>query len=212
MPSTRARRRARTPLDRERIARAALARIDSGGVAALSMRSLAGDLGCEAMSLYHHVEGIEGVLDAVVDRMYGAILPAAADDASPRTALEHFARAYLSLAAQHPRAFPLLATRLLHTPQALAAVARVLALLGALGLTPRDALRHARVLGAYLNGAGLALAAWSLAPEGGARSARAARDEPSLARLGSDVNASAVHEDLEAGLLRLLDAVSDRGG
>jgi len=207
MKRTRRSRRPRAALDRDRIARAALARIDAGGQAALSMRSLAGDLGCEAMSLYHHVEGIEGVLDAVVDRLFGGILPAAGAGAHPRRTLEGFARAYLAQATQHPRAFPLLATRLLHTPQALAAVARVLALLGELGLSPRDALRHARVLGAYLNGAGLALAAWSLAPDAGARSARAARDEAALAQLGGAVNASAVRDDLDAGLVRLLDAI-----
>jgi AcrR family transcriptional regulator len=207
MKRTRRSRKPHAALDRDRIARAALARIDAGGPASLSMRSLAGDLGCEAMSLYHHVEGIEGVLDAVVDRLFGEVLRVAEAGTGPRPTLEAFARAYLAQAAEHPRAFPLLATRLLHTPQALAAVARVLALLGELGLAHRDALRHARVLGAYLNGAGLALAAWSLAPDAGARSARAGRNEAALARLGGDINEAAVRDDLDAGLMRLLNAI-----
>lgn len=194
-------------LDRERIAKAALARIESGGLAAFSLRKLAGDLGCEAMSLYHHVDGIEGVLDAVVDRMFGSILEAGAPGPDPRKSLESFANAYLASAGACPNAFPLLATRLLHTPRALAAVGHAIGLLRELGLGQRAALGQARVLAAYLNGAGLAIAAWRLAPGGGARSARAAAGSAALAPLSRDVIAAAVQDDLQAGLRKLLDAI-----
>lgn len=194
-------------LDRERITAAALARIESGGLAAFSLRKLAGDLGCEAMSLYHHVAGADGVLDAVVDRMFGSILAAAVPGTDPRQSLESFAKAYLAAAEAYPNAFPLLATRLLHTPRALAAVGHAIGLLRELGLGPRAALAQARVLAAYLNGAGLALCAWRLALDGGERSTRAVQADAALARLGGDVKAASVLADLEAGLERLLDAV-----
>lgn len=200
-------RRATAPLDRDRIARAALARIEAGGLAALSMRALATDLGCEAMSLYHHVDGIEGVLDAVVDELFDRLLRVPPPGPDARRSLASFADAYLALAESFPHAFPLLATRLLHTARALAAVGRVLGLLQELGLTQRAALRQARVIGAYLNGAGLALAAWRLAPDVGRRSAQAAGGDPVLGPLAPQVHGTAVQADVKAGLRQLLDAL-----
>lgn len=204
MKPLRRKRRASTPLDRDRIGRAALARIEAGGLAALSMRALAADLGCEAMSLYHHVDGIEGVLDAVVDDLFDTLLRSPAPGPEARRSLAAFAGAYLALADSFPHAFPLLATRLLHTPRALAAVGRVLGLLQELGLTQRAALRQARVLAAYLNGAGLALAAWRLAPGDGPKSNQSASRDPRLVDLAGAVNLAAVRADLEAGIAQLL--------
>ena len=45
----------RTPLNRERVLRAAVALADERGVGELTMRKLAKELGVEAMSLYNHV-------------------------------------------------------------------------------------------------------------------------------------------------------------
>jgi AcrR family transcriptional regulator len=75
-----------------RIADAALAEISAHGRSSLSMRSLAGALGCEAMSLYHHVEGIEGVLDAVVDRILESVARQLPPEREPRAALLAYAR------------------------------------------------------------------------------------------------------------------------
>ena len=190
-------------LTQVRIADAALAEISAHGRAALSMRTLAAKLGCEAMSLYHHVEGIDGVLDAVVDRMLEALIAQQPEHKDPRAALRTFANSYLSMAETHPQAFPLVATRLWHTPNAMAMASRSIALLQKLGLSPRAALRHARVLGAYLNGAGLALAAWRTGD--GQRSAQAAMGEAELEQLAPDINAADVRSDLKAGLEQLLD-------
>lgn len=204
MKSQRRKRRLSAPLDRDRIGRAALARIEAGGLAALSMRALAADLGREAMSLYHHVDGIEGVLDAAVDELFDVLLRTPAQDPDARRSLAAFADGYLALADAYPHAFPLLATRLLHTPRALAAVGRVLGLLQELGLGQRAALRQARILAAYLNGAGLALSAWRLTPDGGRRSAQAAGGDAMLEALAPEVRLQAVRTDLQAGLKRLL--------
>ena len=68
---------ARTPLSRERVLRTAIALADAGGVEALSMRKLAGELGVEAMSLYHHVAGKDEILNGIVDIVLAEIeLPA----------------------------------------------------------------------------------------------------------------------------------------
>jgi AcrR family transcriptional regulator len=57
----------RIPLSRNRVLRAAVAIADEHGLAALTMRRLAVELGAEAMSLYYHVANKEDVLDGVVD-------------------------------------------------------------------------------------------------------------------------------------------------
>ena len=57
----------RTPLSRERVLRAAIDHADAGGIAALSMRKLAGELGVEAMSLYNHVANKDDLLAGIVE-------------------------------------------------------------------------------------------------------------------------------------------------
>ena len=62
---------ARPPLSRDRVVAEAMALADERGLPALSMRALAGRIGVEAMSLYHHVAGKEALLDAMVDDVFG---------------------------------------------------------------------------------------------------------------------------------------------
>ena len=63
---------ARRPgLSRDAVVAAAVALADAEGLSALSMRALAGRLGVEAMSLYHHVPNKEALLDAMVDVVFG---------------------------------------------------------------------------------------------------------------------------------------------
>lgn len=101
---------ARPSLDRATIVAGALQIIDERGVESLSMRTLGKHLGYEAMALYRHVDGREDLLEAVVEvLMDGLDLPPA------RGSWEDFVRelAYevRNLAQEHPRAFPLVATR-----------------------------------------------------------------------------------------------------
>lgn len=57
----------RSALTRARVLDSAVALADREGLGALTMRSLARELGIEAMSLYHHVANKEDLLDGVVD-------------------------------------------------------------------------------------------------------------------------------------------------
>ncbi|MFC8799756.1 TetR/AcrR family transcriptional regulator [Promicromonospora sp. NPDC057138] len=57
----------RSVLTRARVLESAVALADRDGLGALTMRSLARELGIEAMSLYHHVANKEDLLDGVVD-------------------------------------------------------------------------------------------------------------------------------------------------
>ncbi|WP_246486796.1 TetR/AcrR family transcriptional regulator [Kribbella qitaiheensis] len=63
----------RTPLSRERVLRSAVAIADAGGIAALTIRSLAEDLGVKPMSVYHHVAGKAEILDSIVDLVFAEI-------------------------------------------------------------------------------------------------------------------------------------------
>ena len=71
----------RVPLSRERVLRGAVAVADAAGIGALTMRSLATELGVKPMSLYHYVAGKDEILDGIVDLVFSEIeLPAAEGD------------------------------------------------------------------------------------------------------------------------------------
>ena len=100
----------RTPLSRERIAVAAAAVADRTGVTAVSMRSVAKELGVEAMSLYHHVPSKEALLDDLVNWVFERIeLPHTGD--TWRQALTRRARSARSVLTAHPWALGMLESR-----------------------------------------------------------------------------------------------------
>jgi AcrR family transcriptional regulator len=61
----------RSPLDRTRIVRAALRVADAEGLAAVTMRRVATELGTGAMSLYRHVPGKEALVSLMIDEALG---------------------------------------------------------------------------------------------------------------------------------------------
>ena len=63
----------RAPLSRDQVLRAAVTLADEGGIGALSMRKLGQALGVEAMSLYNHVTGKDGLLDGMIDIVFSEI-------------------------------------------------------------------------------------------------------------------------------------------
>ncbi|HEY6276439.1 MAG TPA: TetR/AcrR family transcriptional regulator [Streptosporangiaceae bacterium] len=71
----------RVPLSRERVLRGAVAVADAGGIGALTMRSLAHELGVRPMSLYYYVAGKAEILDGIVDLVFSEIdLPSPGGD------------------------------------------------------------------------------------------------------------------------------------
>lgn len=178
----------RGALNRDRIIDAALELIDSEGLDALSARQLATRLGCKAMSLYNHVASMEDLLDGIVDHLLGMVIRAA----PPQGEISAAASAYLALATRHPDAFLLVATRVWRGSNAKEAAMRFVSYFQAMGCNQLEALRRARVLGAYLNGSGLALGAWK-------------RSEGTTGQVS---DGKAVRKDLEAGLVDLLIMLS----
>ncbi|MEU2829155.1 TetR/AcrR family transcriptional regulator [Streptomyces lavendulae] len=65
----------RTPLNRKRVLRAAVALADTTGIDALSMRRLAQELDVVPMALYKHVANKEELLDGMTDAVVGEIDP-----------------------------------------------------------------------------------------------------------------------------------------
>lgn len=100
-------------LSRDRIVTAALEFIDEHGPEQLTMRKIGAALGVEGMALYRHVAGREGLLEAVVRQIMADV--AGHDDpdlaATWQGYLQDLAHRVRAVAAEHPRAFPLVATR-----------------------------------------------------------------------------------------------------
>jgi AcrR family transcriptional regulator len=97
-------------VNRVRTLEVALAVADSDGIEAVSMRRLARELGIEAASLYHHVDGKEQILDGLVDMVAAEIEPpqASADWREAISQRAHHTRAGLR---RHPWAVSLMASR-----------------------------------------------------------------------------------------------------
>jgi len=100
-------------LSRDVIVDAALRRIDESGAQGLTMRSLAGELGVEAMSLYRYVHGREDLLEGVVSRLMSNLTTTLDDELAGHWQgfLQTVAHEVRRIAVEHPKAFPLVATR-----------------------------------------------------------------------------------------------------
>jgi AcrR family transcriptional regulator len=120
----------REPVTRERIAEAALAILDGADdESALTMRTLAEELGVQAPSLYAHVSGIAEILDLVHARINAGIDLASLDNADPLVGLRDFAHLYRAAYQSHQVAATIIITRSFNGDHALVvyeAVARCL--------------------------------------------------------------------------------------
>ncbi len=103
--------RPRTPLlSRELIRDTALRLIDSDGLAALSMRRLAQELGVQAASLYTHYPTKDDVLDAVANLLTERVDTSGFAGGDWRHGLVTWARSYHAALAAHPNAVPVVAS------------------------------------------------------------------------------------------------------
>ncbi len=75
----------RVPLSRDRVLAGAITVADAGGIAALTIRTLALELGVKPMSVYRYVANKDEIIDGIVDLVYAEIdLPVGAPTGGPR--------------------------------------------------------------------------------------------------------------------------------
>lgn len=138
-------------LTRLRIVEATLHVIDGEGIDAVGMRAVARVLEVDPKSLYNHVDGKDGLLDAVAEHLLGSIeLPTRTGDL--RTDLRAIARAFRDRALVHPAAAALVLTRQMASTAGLAPVQAVLEILRAAECAPGESVHLMRTLLATLIG------------------------------------------------------------
>ncbi len=141
------------PLTRERIEIAALALIERDGLDAFSTRKLAAELGCEAMSIYHHYPSKAHLTDALVDRVLAELPPV--PDLPWGEKLRRSVHDWRQMALRHPRFYGFMALHRLNTPGGIRAIAGVLAVVREGGLDTETTARLFRAIGYYVTGASL---------------------------------------------------------
>lgn len=100
----------RPQLSRERVLRAAASVADSGGLAGLTIRSLAVQLDVKPMSVYYYVANKSEILDGIVDLVFAEIdLPVPGGDW--RAEITKRARSARYVLRQHPWAITLMESR-----------------------------------------------------------------------------------------------------
>lgn len=131
--------------------RAAVALVDDRGVEALSMRTLAAELGVEAMSLYNHVPSKDALLDGIVETVLDEVHVSAAD-ATWQETLRELALRHRAAAQRHPRVMLLYSSRTVTTPAWRRAVEDTFAALQRAGFTPDEAVAAYRTFWGFVVG------------------------------------------------------------
>jgi TetR/AcrR family tetracycline transcriptional repressor len=145
-------RRRRDPISRDAIVSAAIDLLDREGLAALSMRKLADELGAGAASLYWHVGSKDGLLDLVMDEIIGEGNVPDPDPERWQEQLKQVARDQRAASLRHPWIVRVSIGRIPMGPNALRYSERILAILRAGGLPPRLAVQGYLLLIATVNG------------------------------------------------------------
>jgi len=154
----------RVPLTRERVLAGAIAVADAGGIGALTIRSLATELGVKPMTLYHHVSGKEAILDGIVDAIFEEIaLPS--DGAGWRSAMRERAISARGALRRHPWATTLMDSRRNPGPATLRHHDAVIGTLRRAGFTVPMAGHAYSLLDSYIYGFAVQEAALPYDPE-----------------------------------------------
>jgi DNA-binding transcriptional regulator YhcF (GntR family) len=207
---------------RDDIVRTAIAVADAEGIATLSMRRVAAELGIPTMSLYQHVAGKDDLLLLMIDRAFGEE-PVPAEPASDwRAALETAARLEWAAFRRHPWLAPQMSlTRPQLVASALAYTEWVLGALDGRGLDTTTAFNIHIMLFSYVRGmavnleseayaeaeSGVSADEWMDAHVGTLTSLAAGGDFPHVRRLATldfDLDLDAL---FELGLRCLLDGL-----
>ncbi|MFJ8648116.1 TetR/AcrR family transcriptional regulator [Streptomyces sp. NPDC093546] len=129
--------RPRTPLlDRARITTTALELVAEHGE--FSVPQIARRLGVQTASVYHHVDGRDGIVELMRERVCAAVDTATLEAAPWDEALTAWARSYRAAFAAHPRVIPLLMTSPVRAPKVLEQYEKAVGLLLGAGFAAQD--------------------------------------------------------------------------
>jgi AcrR family transcriptional regulator len=190
-------------LDVSTVVAAALAIADADGLAAVSMRRVAAELGVTPMALYHHVAGKERLIDLMADRSLQTLRPvdpeAAWDDE-----LRRFFTGLYELCVAHPAVTQVMTQRPLEGPAAARLGDALLALLTASGFTDEDAVTAFVALFNYTIGASLYRLTRGR-PDHGRLNELSPEDTPTAHRLRATLARAADADAFSAALIRMID-------
>ncbi|MBG6225578.1 AcrR family transcriptional regulator [Arthrobacter sp. CAN_A2] len=151
----------RAPLTRDRVLRAALALADRDGIAGLTIRTLAQDLGSRPMSLYYYVANKDQILDGIVDLVFAEVhLPVIGNPW--REEMLRRARSMREVLARHRWAVGLLESRAAPGPATLRHHDATLGTLRSAGFPLRATAHAYALLDSYIYGFALQEAALPL--------------------------------------------------
>lgn len=142
----------RRPLDRARVAAAALRLVDDEGLDRLSMRNLGARLGVEGMAIYRHFPSKAALLEGVVEALLDELAVPPPSSVPWQTVFRAVAHAYRALLLRHPNAIPLLAQVHLTNPAAVRTAGAVMAQLRAAGFDAQTALNVLATVESFVNG------------------------------------------------------------
>jgi len=149
--------RTANPIDRRAIANAAVALADAQGLAEVSIRKVAAELGCSPMRLYGYIKTKDELHDLMLDQAYAEILQAGRPERrwGWRRAITAIAVATREVALRHEWIVDLIGGRPPLGPNGLAVMEATAAAIdrSPAGRTPNELLTAMATLNAYLVGA-----------------------------------------------------------
>ncbi|MEV6053108.1 TetR/AcrR family transcriptional regulator [Streptomyces sp. NPDC052107] len=190
----------------DRLASAALAVLDRDGLAGLSMRTVARELGMSTMALYRYVADREELERLVVEFVLGAVdTEAPPTDLPWRERVEVMVRRLRDTLRTHPSVIPLSVAHRHHSRAVLRWSETVLGILTDAGFAGERRVVALRSLVAYVNGALQLAQLGSLSGAGTvAISALDPEEFPLMARTAADARRVGVEREFFGGLTVLL--------
>ncbi len=200
-------------LTHDRVAAAALAVIDRSGLAALSMRTVAAELGMGTMSLYRYVEDREQLERLVVDLVLSTVDLALPDDAPWTEQVTLVVDRIRGAVSAHPAVVPLFLTHRHTSVSVMRCGEALLRVLAGAGFTGANRVIAFRTLLSYLVGA---LTTEHLGPLSGPGTAVLAQlprpDYPYLAETAGVARDITADDEFHGGLAAVLGGLHQAAG
>jgi AcrR family transcriptional regulator len=201
--------RPRKPLlSTDRIVETARALVDAEGLAAVSTRRLAAELGVSGPSLYNHFRTKDEILEAVADSVSAQVdLSMFEDGRDWRTALHDWALSYRAAITDHPNIVPVLARGPGRRPAGLRLADAVFGAMVAAGWSPAQATSIGALMRYFVMGSALGSFAGGFVDD---ESAYDPSDYPHLgqAHLLAERQQKIDERAFETGLRALLDGLA----